>query len=176
MIPKNIIIHHSAVLNSKNSDQFRAIDNYHRGLGWGGCGYHFVIVPSGKVYVGRPEDQVGAHCYQKNMNYKSIGICLTGYFDYEKPTAQQIFSLRDLLRKLSVKYGIKKDSIWFHRDFAPKTCPGRNMDRGFVRSLIDIPVAKPVYATLVNSAGKKVVVAVGSKEAADYLKSGYKLM
>ncbi len=134
--PKNLIIHHSAVSNSKNSDQYRAIDNYHRGLGWGGIGYHYLIIPSGKIYGGRAEDKVGAHCYQKNMNYFSLGICLTGNFDIEKPTDKQIFALRDLMKGLTKKYSISKNNIWFHKDFAIKTCPGKNMDRGFIRNLV----------------------------------------
>jgi N-acetyl-anhydromuramyl-L-alanine amidase AmpD len=134
--PKNLIIHHSASLNSGNADQFKAIDNYHRSKGYGGCGYHYVIIPSGRIYGARAEDKVGAHCYQKGMNALSIGICLTGNFDVEKPTDKQIFALRDLMKGLTKKYSISKNNIWFHRDFAPKTCPGRNVDRGFVRNLV----------------------------------------
>jgi len=134
--PKNLILHHSAVSNSKNMDQYEAIKNYHISKGYGGIGYHYLIVPSGKIYGCRAEDKPGAHCYQKNMNYQSIGICLTGNFDKEKAFPAQIFALRDLLKGLTKKYKISKDNIWFHRDFAPKSCPGKNFDRGFVRDLV----------------------------------------
>jgi len=134
--PKNLIIHHSAVSRYRNSCQYTAINNYHKNLGWGGIGYHYLIEPNGRIMAGREENIVGAHCCQKYMNFLSIGICLTGNLDTEKPTSAQIFALRDLLRKLTKKYKISKNNIWFHRDFAPKTCPGKNMDRGFVRSLV----------------------------------------
>lgn len=138
MTPKFLVIHHSAVANRLNPDQFRAIDTYHRNKGWGGCGYHFVIVANGKVYAGRPENAVGAHCKEQGMNLKSLGICLTGDFDHDKPTDQQIFALRDLLKKLTKKYGISKNNIMFHRDYAPKTCPGKNMNRDVVRNLVTL--------------------------------------
>lgn len=137
MKPEHIIIHHTAVSREKNAAQFDAVNRYHQSLGWGNIGYHFLIEPNGKVCAGRRTDEVGAHCKEQSMNYHSIGICLTGNFDIEKPTPPQIFALRDLLRRLCKEFNIRDCRIWFHTDFAHyKTCPGKNMDRGFVRSLL----------------------------------------
>lgn len=152
MRPKFIILHHSAVSRQANSMQFMAINNYHKSLwnfrskiGYYG-GYHYLIEPNGAIKQFRAEDESAAHCYQGNMNNQSIGICLTGNFDIEKPTSWQVFALRDLLRSISKKYGIGRDRIFFHRDYAInpatkkalKSCPGKFVDRGFIRSLINL--------------------------------------
>jgi N-acetyl-anhydromuramyl-L-alanine amidase AmpD len=134
--PKNIIIHHTAVSMAQNSMQFDAVKKYHVGRGWGNIGYHFFIEPNGRIKPGRAENEVGAHCYAQGMNFQSVGVCLAGNFEIEKPTKWQIYALRDLLRSICPKYNIKDCNIWFHRDFAATACPGRNLDRGFIRSLI----------------------------------------
>jgi N-acetylmuramoyl-L-alanine amidase len=125
--PEWIIIHHSAVSRTKNDKQFKAIDNYHRGKGWGMIGYQYLIEPDGTVMVGRPESKVGAHTYQEGMNYKSIGICLTGHFDLELPTDQQRIQLLELIEELQEKYKIPKEKVVPHRRFAPKSCWGNNL-------------------------------------------------
>jgi len=122
--PTHIIIHHTAVSREKNAVQFQAVKNYHISKGWGDIGYHYFIGPDGTVKVGRTEETPGAHCYQESMNYKSIGICLTGFFDVEDPTERQLESLKKLVQKLRVKYGISASNVVGHRHFAPKTCPG----------------------------------------------------
>lgn len=137
MIPKFLIIHHTAVSRKLNGMQFDAVKRYHIGKGWGDIGYHFLIEPTGLIKIGRKESEVGAHCKEQSMNFKSLGICLTGNFDIEKPTNQQIFALRDLIRKLSKKYAITEPFICFHNQFATyKSCPGKNMSLPFVKSLL----------------------------------------
>ena len=138
MTPHFIIIHHSAISRRFNDNQFDAINRYHVSLGWGKIGYHYLIEPSGLNKPGRAENEVGAHCKEQSMNFESLGVCLTGNFDIERPVNFQIYALRDLLRQLALKYNIKKDRLFFHRDFAHyKSCPGRFIDRGFIRGLIN---------------------------------------
>ena len=129
---KYIIIHHSAVSREKNSEQFEAINNYHRRKGWGMIGYHFLIEPNGRIRVGRSESQSGAHCIGRN--YDSLGICLTGNFDIESPTKEQEKSLEILLRDLCEAY--PKAEISYHRDFANKTCPGKLIADDWAKNLI----------------------------------------
>ena len=75
-----------------------------------------------------------------NMNDgRCIHIALDGNFDIEKPMPEQIYALRDLLREKCKAYKIPPQNIYFHRDFAIKTCPGLNMDRTWVRSLVPKP-------------------------------------
>lgn len=140
---KSMMIHHSAVSFKKNPDQFVANNEYHRkqwnfrsSLGFY-LGYNYEISSTGKIRQARADGETTAACYQKNMNNgQCIHICIDGNFDYEKMKPVQVYALRDLMKKLSKKYNIKDCDIWFHRDFAKKTCPGKNVDRVFIRSLI----------------------------------------
>ncbi|MCX6795795.1 MAG: peptidoglycan recognition family protein [Candidatus Falkowbacteria bacterium] len=147
--PRFIMIHHSAVSYMANADQFEANNNYHKAqwnfkssMGFY-LGYNYEIAKSGFIKQARQEGEQTAACYQENMNNgQCIHVCLDGNFDIEKPAPEQIYALRDLLRGLVKKYGIKKDNIVFHSAYAQKSCPGKNVDLLFVRSLVSSNVFK----------------------------------
>jgi N-acetyl-anhydromuramyl-L-alanine amidase AmpD len=125
--PENIqylIIHHTATARDKTT--FAAVKRYHVSKGWGDIGYHYFITADGKVWPGRSENTIGAHARASSMNYKSLGICLTGNFMKEVPTYEQLQSLHDLLLKLIEKYKISKDNVLGHREVpkAATACPG----------------------------------------------------
>lgn len=138
-----IMLHHSAVSYEKNPDQFEANNNYHKAqwnfkssLGYY-LGYNYEISSRGLVRQARKDGEQTAACYQNNMNDgRCIHICLDGNFDTEKPKAEQVYALRDLLKKLVAEHKIKKSNIVFHRDYAVKSCPGMNIEIGFIRSLV----------------------------------------
>ncbi len=124
-IPQNIIVHHTLVSRKKNPTQFDAVDRYHKGKGWGMIGYHYLIEADGTVKKGREENVSGAHTSQKMMNYRSIGICLTGNFDIEEPTLKQCKALHSLIVQLQGKYSIPEKNVFPHRHFATyKSCWG----------------------------------------------------
>lgn len=54
----------------------KEIDHWHRGNGWLGIGYHYVIRRDGEVESGRSLERAGAHASGYNAN--TIGICLVG--------------------------------------------------------------------------------------------------
>lgn len=117
---KYIIVHCSATAEGKD---FKAkdIDKWHRQRGFSCIGYHYVVDLDGKIEVGRPENQVGAHC--KGYNSVSIGVCYVGGVakDGKTPkdtrTAAQKDSLRLLLIELKRKY--PSAVICGHRDMSP---------------------------------------------------------
>ena len=113
-----IVLHHTGV----EADQtVETINNFHRfNRGWAGIGYHFYIRPDGQIYKGREVTVQGVHT--PGANNKSIGICLTGNFNYSKPNADQIESVVKLIRWLNKNY--KKLEIVGHRDKASSQCPG----------------------------------------------------
>lgn len=81
-----------------------------------------------EILMGRPLDRDGAHCPQKNMNSRAIGICFVGNFD-EGPVPQEqwkqgIVLVRSLTRLLDIPISF----VVGHRDFAPKSCPGKLFD------------------------------------------------
>lgn len=139
---KYIMIHHTAVSYSKNADQFDANNNYHKNL-WSFksslgfyLGYNYEIAANGRVRQARKDGERTAACYQKDMNDgRAIHIALDGNFDIENPKPEQIFALRDLLKKLVSLYKIEKENIVPHKEFAPKSCPGKNIDMDFIKSL-----------------------------------------
>jgi hypothetical protein len=131
-----LIIHHSYSMWGNRE----AIDAWHRARGWKGIGYHRVICNGfptyaswakgqrldawdGKIQQGRPDTEAGAHTV--GWNSKSLGICLVGNFDADLPTPKQWAALIDACVRLCRCYGLTAANIHGHREFAPKTCPGR---------------------------------------------------
>lgn len=136
------MIHHTAVSYKFNFDQFEANNSYHKNkwnfkssLGFY-LGYNYEISSNGYRRQARKDGEVTAACWQKGMNDgRCIHIALDGNFDLEKPTNFEIYALRDFLKLMRKKYNIPSNQIYFHRQFAPKTCPGKNMDLNFIRGL-----------------------------------------
>jgi len=106
------------------------ITRWHKLRGFVTIGYQYVIYRDGSVHVGRPENQVGAHCFGHNGH--SIGICYIGgceaarradgaYHSKDTRTPEQKVALRELLLKLRKKY--PKATIHGHYEFANKACP-----------------------------------------------------
>ncbi len=121
-----IIIHHSLTRDSETVS-WGAIRRYHMiELGWLDIGYHWGIERVGDYYEilkGRSMDWNGAHTWGQNRT--SIGICCVGNFDEEIPSRALIAKLDNLLAWLVSLYGISYSCIFGHRNFSPKTCPGK---------------------------------------------------
>jgi N-acetyl-anhydromuramyl-L-alanine amidase AmpD len=127
--PEYILIHHSLTKDGKVVD-WNAIFKYHtEELGWNDIGYHYGIERIGNKYAvltGRPENVVGAHTKQNRMNYKSLGICVVGNYDNERPPEIVMDLLVDKCVELCLKYDIPSSHIKAHHDYASyKTCPGK---------------------------------------------------
>lgn len=149
-----VILHHTASFATKEKHQFDAVDKYHKGKGWGRIAYHWFIEYDGTIKAGRPEDKGGAHCYQWMMNYRSVGICLAGQFDFDPaakcpcglpggrktiqtPSVAQIRALGDLLTDVQMRNGIRDGKIKLHRDFAGyKSCPGSAFSQALTDRII----------------------------------------
>jgi len=104
------------------------IDRMHRQRGFKCIGYHYVIRRNGKIELGRPQNQIGAHV--ENWNSVSVGVCMVGGVsekDISIPednfTEAQWLSLKALLAGLKKDY--PKAHIQGHRDFpkVAKACP-----------------------------------------------------
>jgi len=103
----------------------KKIRQWHKLRGWSDIGYHYVIRRDGRIELGRPIEQVGAHV--KGHNSDSIGVCMVGGLDEDlevttKPAVNfgaQWESLEIIVRFLK--------SIWpnaevlGHRDLSPDT-------------------------------------------------------
>lgn len=133
----HIILHHSLTEDGPTVS-WQAIRNYHvNTLGWRDVGYHWGVewIHRGyEVLMGRPMDQDGAHT--RGMNDRAIGICVTGNFDVQTPVSAMFARLVPLLRFLSDVFEIPVDNIEGHRDYASKSCPGKNFSVELVRKLV----------------------------------------
>ena len=115
----NVIVLHHAAAHTCTAQQ---IDNWHKGNGWSGIGYHFFIRKDGSIYRGRPEWAVGAHASGRNSD--TIGVCVEGDYEEERTMPQtQKNSVKEILRYLKGKY--PKAGIKGHREVGATGCPGK---------------------------------------------------
>ena len=121
-----IVLHHTGGAEGEDPDAAR-IDEIHRGLGWTGVGYHYLIRRDGTVERGRPAAAVGAHA--TGANARSVGVALCGNFCGEEPTAAQIESCAMLLAVLGAAFDVPLDTahILGHRDLDATACPGETL-------------------------------------------------
>lgn len=109
------------------------IDRWHKGRGWAGIGYHYVIDRDGSIANGRDLNKIGAHVTGHNTG--SVGICLIGgrwpdgrwglatddFADHFTP--EQDAALRELITEFCERYPAITH-IKGHNDFTTaKGCP-----------------------------------------------------
>jgi N-acetylmuramoyl-L-alanine amidase len=114
--PSSIVIHHTG---GGTAETPQGIHTYHKQIGYGGCGYHYLIDREGLVWRGRPVWARGAHC--RNNNAGRIGIALMGNYDATPPPADMLRALLRLIDDIQHVYG--RLDILKHKDV-----PGSNTD------------------------------------------------
>ncbi len=116
-----IVVHHTAIAADSSAKDIHQI---HLNQGYSGIGYHFLIRKNGAIEKGRPVWAVGAHAY--GYNAQSIGVCLSGNFEVEKPTDFQIESAALLIANLCYDFNlpISRRFILGHRELNATACPG----------------------------------------------------
>jgi hypothetical protein len=126
---RRLILHHTAIPDpalpagdlAAESGYMKRIERLHLDRGWAAVGYHFVIMPSGRVYSGRPPSTIGAHAQGSNRD--SIGIALAGDFERERPSLAAIGSLWSLAKHLAPT--TRPLPLIAHGELMPTACPGR---------------------------------------------------
>jgi N-acetylmuramoyl-L-alanine amidase len=120
-----IIVHCTATPEGKDFtvDDVRA---WHKARGFSDIGYHYLIYPDGRIMLGRPVGQVGAHV--EGHNTGSIGISYFGGVSADGKTAKdtrthrQRSSLLWLVQALIAKHkAVRK--VTGHNQYANKACP-----------------------------------------------------
>jgi len=128
-----IVVHHSG----SPSASLQGMDYYHRVERHmeNGLAYHFVIgngrsMKDGEIAIGRRwrAQLDGGHLASEALNKKSIGICLVGNFDRDRPTKRQLESLHSLVEFLLIQCHLGPDAVRMHQQINPvyTRCPGRN--------------------------------------------------
>jgi hypothetical protein len=129
----HLVLHHTAFATSRldgtsfeaESAHMREIQRWHIERGWATVGYHFVVSPSGRIFRCRPVDRLGAHVLGHNLG--TVGICLMGDFELERPTRAALGSLAHVRRLVP---GAAKAPLLGHRDHRgheTSACPGRSL-------------------------------------------------
>lgn len=90
--------------------------------------YHYYISVQGDVAEGRELDFAA----YSNTQYRTpianhITVTLEGNFQTQKPSAEQISSLTELLTTLAKKHSVPLNHISYHAAVAQTDCPGRNL-------------------------------------------------
>ena len=124
-----IIVHHTA--SSRDKTRVKDINDWHK-LRWPNfiskmgyhVGYHFVIVGDGTVVQTRQLHEQGAHSVP---NKGKIGIALTGNFENERPSDEQLDSLKNLIKKIQKQLDIPRTSVLGHKEVGRTLCPGESL-------------------------------------------------
>ena len=99
--------------------------------------YHYVIAGDGTWAATREERDIGFHASDYQVNKHSVGICLTGNFDTQKPTKDQLVTLKMLVNDIKKRHHISE--ISGHRNYASKSCPGKNLTDAMLDELLEDP-------------------------------------
>lgn len=115
---KYVVLHHAAA----KTCTAQQIDNWHKGNGWSGIGYHFFVRKDGSIYEGRPLWAVGAHASGKNN--ESIGVCAEGDYSVEKemPKAQKE-AIKQILEYIKFCFPSASYAVG-HGEVGATGCPG----------------------------------------------------
>lgn len=130
---QQVVLHHSATPSSAKGSNPYSYANFHvDSRGWPGIGYHYVIQPDGRIFQTNELATVSNHV--QNANTRSIGICLSGNFDEEKPSEAAVASLIWLLRHIKDNIG-RELPVKEHNDFTrTKSCPGSGLSAAHVQN------------------------------------------
>ena len=127
-----IVLHHSCIPVRYSDDTHltilqKEVQSLYPAYDFGGL-YHYVILPSGKVYNLVPAGIYAPHCGLNSgewriTNDNSISICVSADLSKETMTNEQWEALLN-----EVKYQSKKHNLQIvrHKDVVATDCPGKN--------------------------------------------------
>lgn len=144
-----IVIHHSVTPQTMGQvEALNIILNAHKkpkpglpnGLAYdGNITYHRVIGSGWKANT-RPENTVGYHAGNKDVNERSVAVCMIGDFRTDQLNAYQKEQLLGTLKEWMQRYGIPRANIKLHKEVRipvnSTVCPGPNITQGVVDMLL----------------------------------------
>jgi hypothetical protein len=135
-IIKEIHVHHTwkpSIKDFNGEKTIWAMWNYHVNIrGWSDIGQHASVDPEGYIWDGRDLNISPASISGRNGSpYSPFMFEMIGNFDKgnDKLEGKQLDTTLKLCSFLLSKFNLSKDKIKFHREFAPKSCPGTGIDK-----------------------------------------------
>lgn len=133
-----IVVHHSAVDQPDLDKALKSFNKTHKvrfnrnkWYPWTEyIQYHFVIWEDWTVKKTCPIKEVLYHASDYRANQDSIAICLSWNFDKHPPTAKQYWALIKLIWEFDLP-------VYYHNQFANKTCPWLLFNKEFVNFMTD---------------------------------------
>ena len=128
---KYLVVHHAA---SSDTTTIEDIRRWHiNNNKWTDIGYHKIISVDGTVKQGREDNVIGAQAF--GANAVSLGICLIGNYEVNKPSEKMIDSLVQVLATLCKRHNLTVDKIighykvstMFNAPAGASGCPGKHM-------------------------------------------------
>lgn len=151
----DITLHHTAAPASYGIEE---INNGHKGRGWPGIAYHYVIDQGGRIFQTNPAGSLTWHNGYNNS--VAIGVVMLGDFTKTRPTNAQISSFVWLARTLKKRYPSIRYLVG-HKEYpgASTLCPG-DIDLIAIRRRVALPsrsggAAKVAAALSFNYDAKK---------------------
>ena len=139
-----LVLHHAAAMSCTVED----IHRWHLANGWLGIGYHYFVSKLGGIYLGRPENVMGAHA--ESHNDHTIGICAEGDFEKETMPTPQKEAIIALIKDILTRYpGL---AIKGHRDLNATLCPGQHYPfNEIVSAVLGTPILGTPQATVAQA-------------------------
>jgi len=134
-----VIVHHTwrpTAAEYAGIATVRGVRNYHMQVrGWSDNGYHVMVGPDGRIFVCRPLARSGAHVAGRNAH--TVGVAMIANFDSEEPWEYRgMQACCQVVAALMERFDLPARAIRFHREFAPKTCPGLKLGLAAFRNAV----------------------------------------
>jgi N-acetylmuramoyl-L-alanine amidase CwlA len=156
--PSSLVVHHT--WKPTKSDWNGAITiaglkRFYENKGWN-AGPHLFIAEDG-IWLFTPMNAVGIHAGAGNATYRlgrlqnySIGIEVVGDYDLERWSGETLKNALGAIKSLTDELNIANESIFFHRDFSSKSCPGHAITKDWLAaelakldSRVELPQPSP---------------------------------
>lgn len=132
-------------------DTVKAMDRFHRSLGWACIGQHWSIGPDGSIWTGRALDRIP--CSQTGFNTGALMYELVGNFcetgepgsvpPYDTLDGPQLAAAIAVSAAVVSRFHLPRSAVRFHRQLhlpdrpPPKTCPGLTVDYEWFAGLVE---------------------------------------
>ena len=114
-------------------------DNHVHRRRWRDIAYNWLFGPDGSIWTGRSLQRHGAHTIGYNSMSIGLAMCLNGDEEKLSDFPEMEAAILGLTAALCDVYSFSEQDLFFHRDFANKSCPGWLLDKHAYRaSLADV--------------------------------------